>query len=239
KEPGLPGALLVGRATAAALAFAHEKKLIEVNHLHGHFYSAWLEAETLPEFPILILSVSGGHNDLILHEGHGEFKTLGETLDDAAGEAFDKSARLLGLGYPGGPAIEKKAKEGNPHAVEFPRSFPEGYNFSFSGLKTAVLYHVQDNKDQLSNEKFVADVAASFQEAVTDILVKKLMKAVNEFQPKEVHLVGGVSANRFLRGRIEEALSTVAKAPTFRIPAKMSYCTDNAAMIGAAAYFLT
>lgn len=237
KEPGLVGSLVVGRMTAAALAFAHDKKLISVNHIHGHLYSNWLEADPSPRYPVLTLTVSGGHNDLVLMKGPGNFKVLGGTLDDASGEAFDKVARLLGLGYPGGPAIEKVSSGANPSAFDFPRSRLKGYDFSFSGLKTAVLYHLQANEKSMGDEKFIADTAASFQEALVDQLVFKLMKAVEEFSPVEVHLAGGVSANRYLRGRIEQALSEIPNAPVFRFPAKMGYCTDNAAMIGAAAYF--
>jgi len=239
REPGLVGSVIVGRMAAGALGFAKDKEVIEVNHIHGHMYSTWLEAEKEPEFPVLVLTVSGGHNDLWLMRGHGDFELLGATKDDAAGEAFDKVARLLGLGYPGGPVIEERAKLGNPEAVDFPRAAMRGYNFSFSGLKTAVLYYLQDNEDRLKDEVFVNDVAASFQEAVVGSLVAKLIKAVKEFGPKEVHLVGGCSANRFLRGKIEERLGRGKRPPVFRVPAKMSYCTDNAAMIGAAGYWLT
>lgn len=271
KEPGLVGSLVVGRMTAAALAFALDKPLIEVNHVHGHMYSTWLfDGPTLskaepdderrvraesgvpkeaskPEFPVLILTVSGGHNELVLMRGHGNFEVLAETVDDSAGEAFDKVARLLGLGYPGGPAVEDRAKLGNPAAVKFPIALRHEKNFSFSGLKTAVFYYLKENAARLNDEVFVNDVAASFQEAVVSALVEKLMQAVTKFRPKEVHLTGGVSANRFLRGRIEEELSRCAlvrvadllsgRAPLFRFPVKMEYCTDNAAMIGAAAYF--
>ncbi len=238
KEPGLVGSLIVGRMSAAALAFTHEKPLLEVNHIHGHVYSNWLDADPAPQFPVLALTVSGGHNELVFMEKHGDFKVIGESVDDAAGEAFDKTARLLDLGYPGGPVIERRAKEGNPTSVKFPRAQMPGYDFSFSGLKTAVLYHLQNNEGSLKDETFINDTAAAFQEAVVDALLDKLIKAIKTLHPKEVHLAGGVSANRYLRGRIEEALSHMDNPPTFRFPAKMSYCTDNAAMIGAAAYHL-
>ncbi|QQR54776.1 tRNA (adenosine(37)-N6)-threonylcarbamoyltransferase complex transferase subunit TsaD [Candidatus Peregrinibacteria bacterium] len=247
KEPGLIGSLVVGRMTAAALAFAQNKPLLEVNHIHGHLYAPWLYpaedsgkpvlAPSEPQFPILVLTVSGGHNELVLMRGHGDFELLAESIDDAAGEAFDKIARLLGLGYPGGPAIEERARLGNPKAFDFPIALRKEKNFSFSGLKTSVFYRLKENEAQLSDEAFVNDVAASFQEAVVQALVEKLMRAVREYAPKEVHLTGGVSANRFLRGRIEEELSRLRDAPLFRWPTKMEYCTDNAAMIGAAAYF--
>lgn len=233
KEPGLVGSLVVGRISAAALAYAKNKPLIEVNHIHGHMYSNWLDTESQPEFPVVILTVSGGHNELVLMRGHGDFELLGETMDDAAGEAFDKVARLLRLGYPGGPAIERTAKEGNPKAVEFPRGVKNSNDFSFSGLKTSVLYYLKKNGDKMEDPKFIADTAASFQEAVTDALVDKLVAAVKKYNPKEVHMSGGVSANKYLRARIQERLANL----TFRHPQKMSYCTDNAAMIGAAAFF--
>jgi N6-L-threonylcarbamoyladenine synthase len=236
KEPGLVGCLIVGRITAAALAFAQNKPLIEVNHIHGHMYSTWLEADGEPQYPIMTLTVSGGHNELVLVKGPGDFELLGETVDDAAGEAFDKVARLLGLGYPGGPVIEKRAALGKP-VVDFPIGLPHEFNFSFSGLKTAVLYYLKENEARLGEEEFVNDAAASFQKAATDALVQKLMKALRGHDVKEVHLTGGVSANKFLRGRIEEELAKLPKAPVFRHPKKMSYCTDNAAMIAAAAYF--
>lgn len=245
KEPGLIGSLIVGRITAAVLAFAKDKPLLEVNHIHGHIYAPWLLAEgepalalPLPEYPIIVLTVSGGHNELVLMEGPGQFKLLAETVDDAAGEAYDKVARLLGLGYPGGPAIEERAKMGNPKVFKFPIALPRGKNFSFSGLKTAVLYHLKENEDRLNDASFVNNTAAGFQEAIVDALVSKLMQAVRTQKVKEVHLTGGVSANRFLRRRIEEALGVLSDPPLFRVPKRMSYCTDNAAMIGAAAFYL-
>lgn len=237
KEPGLVGSLVVGRMTAAALAFSMDKPLIPVNHVHGHMYANWLGEGEEPEFPIVILTVSGGHNELVLMRGHGDFEILAETLDDSAGEAFDKVARLLGLGYPGGPAIEERARLGNPEAASFPVALRREKNFSFSGLKTSVFYYLKENEARLGDESFVNDTAASFQEAVGTALVEKLMAAVKKWKPKEVHLSGGVSANRYLRGRIEEELSAVKGAPLFRFPAKMEYCTDNAAMIGAAGYY--
>ena len=245
--PGLKGSLIVGRCTASALAYAKDKPLIEVNHIHGHMYSTWLlghspEAsvpvpETLPEYPILTLTVSGGHNELVLVEGPGKFTILAESIDDAAGEAYDKVARLLGLGYPGGPVIEKRALLGKP-TFKFPIGLPKENKFSFSGLKTAVLYHVQENADKLSDESFVNDTAASFQKAAVAALVLKLMRALQDHNVKEVHLTGGVSANKALRAKIEEELSHLSHPPIFRFPKRMSYCTDNAAMIAAAAYFM-
>lgn len=244
KEPGLVGSLVVGRMTAEALAFAHDKPLIEVNHIHGHMYAPWLYPASdksppmEPQLPVLTLTVSGGHNELVLIREHGHFERLAESIDDSAGEAFDKVARLLGLGYPGGPAIEERAKLGNPKAFDFPIAMRKEKNFSFSGLKTSVLYMLKENEARLSDENFVNDVSASFQEAVVSALVEKLMHAVREHAPNEVHLTGGVSANRFLRGRIEEELSTLREPPLFRFPDQMEYCTDNAAMIGAVAFFM-
>lgn len=238
KEPGLMGSLVVGRITASAMAFAQDKPLVEVNHIHGHMYSTWLETETTPQYPILTLTVSGGHNELVLVEGPGQFKLLAESVDDAAGEAFDKVARLLGLGYPGGPVIEKHAALGKP-LFDFPIGLPREDNFSFSGLKTAVLYHVQQHEAERSDETFVNNTAASFQKAAVDALVKKLMRALRNNEVKEVHLTGGVSANKALRAQIEVELSRLSDAPVFRYPKRMSYCTDNAAMIGAAAFHLT
>jgi N6-L-threonylcarbamoyladenine synthase len=235
--PGLKGSLIVGRCTASALAYAKDKPLIEVNHIHGHMYSTWLETETLPEYPILTLTVSGGHNELVLVEGPGQFTILAESIDDAAGEAYDKVARLLGLGYPGGPVIEKRALLGKP-TFHFPIGLPKENKFSFSGLKTAVLYHVQENADKLSDENFVNDTAASFQKAAVAALVLKLMRALQDHHVKEVHLTGGVSANKALRAKIEEELSHLSNPPIFRFPKRMSFCTDNAAMIAAAAYFM-
>lgn len=232
-EPGLVGSLMVGISTASALAFGHEKPLIHVNHIQGHWYSAWLEADSTPEFPILLLSVSGGHNQLVFMRSHSDYKVLGETLDDAAGEAFDKVARLLRLGYPGGPAIEREARLGSPKSHRFPRTQIPGYNFSFSGLKTSVLYHVQANEDQLAEPGFVQDTAAAFQEAVLDMLVSRVVQASKALHPKEIHVVGGVSANQALRLRLEK---NIPGETLLRYPKTLAYCTDNAAMIGAAAF---
>jgi len=237
KEPGLVGSLTVGRMTAAGLAFALDKPLFPVHHVHGHMVSNWLGDGPEPEFPVLILTVSGGHNELVLMRGHGQFEVLAESLDDSAGEAFDKVARLLGLGYPGGPAIEERARLGNAHAVKFPIALRKEKNFSFSGLKTSVFYYLKKHEAELARDEFVNDVAASFQESVVQALVEKLIRAVEDLDVKEVHLTGGVAANCCLRERIAKELGRIANAPRFRFPEKMDYCTDNAAMIGAAAYF--
>lgn len=234
-KPGLVASLLVGINTAQSIAYIHQKPLIEVDHITGHIYANFLERPTPPKFPLLVLTVSGGHNELMLMHGHHKFTRLGETLDDAAGEAFDKVARLLGLGYPGGPAISKLAEKGNPHVFEFPRPMLDGknrLNFSFSGLKSAVRREV----DQLdsADDQTIADLCASFQQAVVETLVDKLVLAAQEHDVKEVHLAGGVSANRLLRKMAREKLPE--KLPVFW-PAKQIFCTDNAAMIAAAAHF--
>lgn len=233
--PGLVSSLLVGVNTAQALAYIQQKPLVPVHHIAGHIYANFLEREELVQFPILVLTVSGGHNELILLKGHHEFEQIGETLDDAAGEAFDKVARMLNLGYPGGPIISKRAEKGNPEAFLFPRPMLDKnnqFNFSFSGLKSAVLREVQ--KLQSSSDEVVNDLAASFQEAITDVLADKLVLAAKEFKPKEVHLAGGVSANQHLRKKVTERLSGIAP---LHMPKKLIYCTDNAAMIAGAAYF--
>ena len=231
KEPGLVSSLLTGIVTAETLGMALSKPVIPVNHTHGHIYSNWLEREAGPEFPVVVLTVSGGHNELILMRGHGDFEVIGETLDDAAGEAFDKVARMLGLGYPGGPVISREAEDGDRGAYDLPRAWLENgsYDFSFSGLKSAVKRLV----DAGGVEK--ADMAASFQEAVTDVLSERLVRAAKEYGVKEVHLAGGVSANLRLRELVEERLEDFAK---FRFPEKIEYCTDNAAMIAAAGFYL-
>jgi N6-L-threonylcarbamoyladenine synthase len=239
--PGLAGSLVVGLNMAKALALARGIPIIGINHLEGHIYSAWVydakaypdsgKAPEEPQFPILALLVSGGHTELILIKGHLQYQSLGKTLDDAAGEAFDKVARLLGLSYPGGPSIQNAAKDGNPKAFAFPRAKLEGtWNFSFSGLKTAVLRTVK----QFEEKKIalpVADMAASFQAAVVDILLSKSLAAAQKFTVKEILVAGGVSANQALRNAFTEQTRFPVQIPPF------SLCTDNAAMIGAAGYY--
>ncbi|MFA6550160.1 MAG: tRNA (adenosine(37)-N6)-threonylcarbamoyltransferase complex transferase subunit TsaD, partial [Candidatus Gracilibacteria bacterium] len=204
------------------------------------------EMETAPKFPILVLTVSGGHNEIFLMRDHMKFELIGETVDDAAGEAFDKVARLLGLPYPGGPSIMKAAETGNKNAFKFPRAMMKDntFNFSFSGIKTSVLYFMEKEKraGKKPTKKFVNDVAASFQEAVIDALATKLMMAVKKYPNiKEVHLAGGVSANTKLREEIARRLKEVKSANgakiIFRYPQRFEYCTDNAAMIASAGYF--
>ena len=236
RGPGLAGSLVVGVNMAKGLAMAHNLPLIGVNHLEGHVYSIWLtEEEQEPEFPMLALIVSGGHTELVLMEEHLSYKRLGGTLDDAAGEAFDKVARLLGLGYPGGPAIQETAQNGDPEAFAFPRAWLEGtWDFSFSGLKTAVLREVREHQPDLNAGVEppdpglpIADMAASFQAAVVDVLVEKTLKAVEEFEAQTLLVTGGVAANRSLRTTFRERSPIAVKVPPIQL------CTDNAAMIGA------
>lgn len=244
RGPGLPGSLVVGMNTAKGLALGSGLPLVGVNHLEAHIYSAWLHwppvsngaiadvrLSSMPEFPLIVLIVSGGHTELILMADHLKYQRLGGTLDDAAGEAFDKVARLIGLSYPGGPAIQKAAEDGDPRTFQFPRSWLEGsLNFSFSGLKTAVLREVR-NLQTVRPELPVADLAASFQQAVVDVLVSKTLQAAEEYSAKEVLVAGGVSANRTLR----TAFQSQATIPVHIPP--LSLCTDNAAMIAAAGYY--
>ena len=235
RGPGLAGSLVVGVNMAKALALSSELPIIAVNHLEGHLYSAWLyPAESKPgpepKFPVVALLVSGGHTELVLMKGHLDYETLGNTADDAAGEAFDKVARLLDLAYPGGPSIQKAAQTGNPRAFNLPKARMDGaWDFSFSGLKTAVLRTVEDYKS--AGKKLpVEDVAASFQQAVVDALYEKTIAAAETFKAKDIIVAGGVSANRALR----EAFRAQTR---FRVHIPhISLCTDNAAMIAAAAY---
>ncbi len=245
RGPGLVSSLIIGTETANTISYVKNKVLVPVQHIVGHIYSNWLEAEEKIEFPVLILTVSGGHNELVLMRGHNEFEILGETRDDAAGEAFDKVARILGLGYPGGPIISKVALDGDKGAFALPRSYLEkgSLDFSFSGLKTAVLNEVKSyiQKNDIKSEsemddKFRDDLAASFQEAVVEVLGKKLLMAADKYpEIKEIHLAGGVSANTRLREYIADNIPNGIK---FRHPKTIPFCTDNAAMIAAAAYFL-
>lgn len=237
RGPGLAGSLVIGMNYAKALSLSANIPLIGVNHLEGHIYSAWLySADTInppeaPTFPLLALLVSGGHTELNLMISHLGYKHLGATLDDAAGEAFDKVARLLGLPYPGGPSIQKAAVGGNPEMFNFPRARLEGtWNFSFSGLKTAVLRTVREFENR-GRSLPVPDLAASFQAAVVDILLQKTLHAARVYQAREILVAGGVSANQALR----DAFETQREIPV-QIP-PLSYCTDNAAMVAAAGYF--
>ncbi len=239
RGPGLPGSLVVGMNMAKGLAMAAGKPLVGVNHLEGHLYSAWLyKAETIPtpepQFPVLALIVSGGHTELILIHDHLHYERLGATLDDAAGEAFDKVARLLGLPYPGGPSVQQAAEGANPFAYEFPRAWLEGtWDFSFSGLKTAVLRQVRA-LEGVGNTLPAANLAASFQTAVVDVLVTKTVKAAQKYAAQSILVAGGVSANKPLRQSIQ--LRAQALGVGCHIP-PLWLCTDNAAMIAAAGYF--
>ena len=233
--PGLAGSLVVGMNMAKGLALGSGLPLLGVNHLEGHLYSAWVyESGELvppaPQFPLMALLVSGGHTELNLMTDHLTYQRLGSTLDDAAGEAFDKVARLLELGYPGGPAIQKSAEEGDPNRFHFPRAWLEGtWDFSFSGLKTAVLYEIRELQKK-THTLPVPDLAASFQKAVVDVLFKKTINAAREFGAKEILVAGGVSANRMLRRTFRAQTEFPVHIPP------LSLCTDNAAMIASAGY---
>lgn len=279
--PGLAGALLVGVNVGKAIAFAHQKPLVGVNHIESHIYANWLippgeEAGKPPAFPLVCLIVSGGHTEIILIENHGSYHLLGKTQDDAAGEAFDKVARVIGLGYPGGPMVEKAALEGNSARFPFTKSKLKGtYDFSFSGLKTAVLRKVQEyqapppkpasfsgleqekalkltakssavlktgnqlNLQEKEPEKVVstlpvADIAASFQASVVEVLAEKLVQAAIEYSAQHILIAGGVAANKALRGGIEARAKKAGIPFSFPLPL---FCTDNAAMVGSAAFF--
>jgi tRNA N6-adenosine threonylcarbamoyltransferase len=257
--PGLAGSLLVGVNWAKAVAYARELPLVAVNHLEGHLYSNWLlqpgedEDAPLPAFPLVCLIVSGGHTELVLMVGHGHYRLLGRTTDDAAGEAFDKGARILGLGYPGGPAIQRAAEGGHPERYRMPRAWlGDSYDFSFSGVKTALLratekYRLPEPKAArrpTPEEPFplhqparfhpslpVADLAAAYQEAIVDVLVEKTARAARAAGATMVMLAGGVAANRLLRERLGQAVDLPVRYPP------LALCTDNAAMIGAAAHY--
>ncbi len=226
--PGLIGALLVGVSSAKALALAWNTPFVGVNHLEAHLYASFLEDPTL-EFPLVVLLVSGGHTMLVEMQGHGDYRLLGRTIDDAAGEAFDKVARYLELGYPGGPAIDRAATEGDPGAVNFPRAMmDDGLNFSFSGLKTSVVNFVRKHPEVSS-----VDIAASFQQAVSDVLVHKAMKAARDVGATGVVLGGGVAANTQLRSDLQAACASDGIGAF--LPGR-EMCTDNAAMIAAAGW---
>jgi N6-L-threonylcarbamoyladenine synthase len=237
RGPGLAGSLVVGMNVAKGIALARNLPLIGINHLEGHIYSAWVKpgeedrGKPDPQFPILALLVSGGHTELYLVKDHLQYERLGGTLDDAAGEAFDKVARLLGLSYPGGPSIQQAAMEGNPEAFQFPRAYLEGtWNFSFSGMKTAVLRVVR-SIEKSGRSLPVADLAASFQAAVVDVLAGKTLLAAREFNPKVILVAGGVSANQALRRTFLNQNDFIVHIPP------LSLCTDNGVMIATAGYF--
>lgn len=232
--PGLVGSLLVGVSAAKALAYALDIPLLGINHLEGHIYANFLHTPEL-EFPLLALLVSGGHTHLILFSGHGNYRVLGKTRDDAAGEALDKIARVLGLGYPGGPEIQRKAREGDAEAFDFPRAMlePGSLDFSFSGVKSSVLNTINSARMK-GQELNVSDLAASFQQAVVDVLVRKTRIALNQTGVKTLLLAGGVAANESLRETLAQELVNQQVRLVFPPPL---FCTDNGAMIAAAGYY--
>ncbi len=232
--PGLVGALLVGLAEAKALAYTLKKPLVGVHHIEGHMCANYIQDKDFKP-PYVALVVSGGHSHLLYVKDYGEYEILGRTRDDAAGEAYDKVARAIGMGYPGGPKIDKVAKEGNPHAVEFPRVFLEddSYDFSFSGLKSAVLNYI-NKQNMMGIEINPNDVAASFQKAVIEVLVEKTIKAAKEKGVTSVAMAGGVASNSALRALMSEKCNE--NGFHLNIPDPI-LCTDNAAMIGSAAYY--
>ena len=233
--PGLAGSLLVGVNVAKAMALVHKLPITGVNHLEGHIYANWLN-NYQPDFPLICLIVSGGHSDVVLMKGHGDYVVLGRTRDDAAGEAFDKAARILGLGYPGGPAIQEAARNGTA-SLQLPRAWLKGsHDFSFSGIKTALLRLVEREKVSLSANQdgqlpTRSDAAASFQEAVIDVLVTKTVAAAKEYRVKQILLAGGVASNKLLRHWLVESSPIPVLVP------EPVLCTDNAAMIAACGYY--
>ena len=237
KGPGLLGSLLVGSSFSKSFAMGMNIPLIAVNHMQGHILSHFIdEGEAMPEFPFLCLTVSGGHTQIVQINGPNKMKVIGTTIDDAAGEAFDKSAKILGLPYPGGPLIDKHAKNGNIHAFEFGKPKIKELDFSFSGLKTSILYKIQNNLQK--NPKFIEenleDLCASIQHSIVSILLKKLEKAIKQTGIKQLAIAGCVSANSYLRSQLTELAKT--KGHSLYIP-KFEYCTDNAAMIAIAGYY--
>lgn len=246
RGPGLIGSLMVGLNYAKGLALMSQKPLLGIHHIEGHLYSLWLTQPFRPiVFPVVTLIVSGGHTELLLVRGHGDYERLGATLDDAAGEAFDKVGRLLELPFPGGPNIEKAAQNGNPHAFSFPRAKrDDGFDFSFSGIKTAVMRQVSvavsassrqsrgnEQPARLRSDVSVRDVAASFQAAVVDSLVEKTVRAAKQHGATEIFMAGGVSANQLLRQKMRSETELPVRYPPLNL------CTDNAAMIACAGYY--
>lgn len=233
--PGLLGALMVGVNYAKGLSLALHKPLIAVHHMQAHILAHFIEAP-FPEFPFLCLTVSGGHTQIVLVRDFNDMEILGHTIDDAAGEAFDKAAKMLGLPYPGGPLIDKMAKDGDPNAFTFAKPRMQGFNYSFSGLKTSILYFLNDRvaEDSEFISKNLAGLCASIQKTIADILLAKLVLAAKEYQIKSIALAGGVSANSYLRN----AFTQVGKQHQWKtfIPA-LEYCTDNAGMIAIAGYY--
>ncbi|MCL2389862.1 MAG: tRNA (adenosine(37)-N6)-threonylcarbamoyltransferase complex transferase subunit TsaD [Endomicrobia bacterium] len=229
--PGLAGALLVGTLAAKSLASVYSKPLIPVNHIEGHLYSSLIENKSVKP-PFLSVIISGGHTELIIVEDFGKYKLLGATRDDAAGEAFDKAAKMLGLSYPGGPVIDKRAGKGNPESIHFTRPYLKGsWDFSFSGIKTALLNYLKQNP--VKNDKHLNDICASFRESIAETLCFKAFEAAGQFGLKQIVLGGGVSAN----SRIRKMFVQTGKSKKIKVSIpSLLYCTDNAAMIGCAAY---
>lgn len=238
--PGLAIALLVGIEVGRTLSYLWEKPLVKVNHLAGHIYANWLIGRTEIRFPILCLVVSGGHTELVLMTDHLKYKVLGRTRDDAAGECFDKVAKILGLPYPGGPPISRLARLGNQKKIAFPRPMlsEDNFDFSFSGLKTAVLYYVKGHASADLSAALRQDICASFEQAVVDVLVSKTLRAAKKYRVKTVMLGGGVAANHHLRSALAKAVRDDSPNTKYQIP-DTKYTTDNAAMIAAAGYFQT
>ena len=237
--PGLMGSLVVGTSFAKSLGFSLNIPIIQVNHMKGHILAHFIDGQydKKPSFPFLCLTVSGGHTQLVIVEDYLKMKIIGSTIDDAAGEAFDKSAKILGFPYPGGPLIDKYAKDGNPNAFSFAKPRLEAYDFSFSGLKTSILYFLQKEikKDPDFIQANLADLCASIQKSILDVLFDKLKKAVKSFGINEIVIAGGVSANSGLRNGLTELGKT--NQWNVYIP-KMEYCTDNAAMIAITGYYM-
>jgi len=239
--PGLITSLLVGNETARILSWFLKKPLVALNHMEAHIYANWLMNKKI-NFPALCLVVSGGHTELILMRGHGKYKVIGETRDDAAGECFDKTAKILGLGYPGGPAIaaaaDKLKNKNEKLKIELPRPMMDSpdFDFSFSGLKTAVLYATRDLKNKYKMEEIIPAMAYEIQEAIVDVLMAKTIKAAKKYKVKTVMLAGGVSANKRLRERFSGAMKKELPGVDWNIP-DFKYCTDNAAMVAAAGFF--
>jgi len=235
RGPGLMGALLVGTSFAKSMALALDIPLIEVNHMQAHILAHFID-EPKPEFPFLCLTVSGGHTQIVLVKSHLEMEIIGETKDDAVGEAFDKSAKLLGLGYPGGPLIDKHAALGNPDAFVFPKTEMPDFSYSFSGIKTAILYFLRDkvktNADFMTEN--LDDICASIQKTLIDMLLQKLVKAAKQHKIKHIAIAGGVSANSGLRNKMAE----MAERENWEVfVPDFQYCTDNAGMIAMAAHY--
>jgi N6-L-threonylcarbamoyladenine synthase len=239
--PGLITSLLVGNEVARILSYLWKKPLVRLNHIESHIYANWLNGQKI-NFPAMCLVVSGGHTELILMRGHGKHKVIGQTRDDAAGECFDKTAKILGLGYPGGPAIAAAAvrvdNRESKVELKLPRPMMDSpdFDFSFSGLKTAVLYAVRDLKNKYNIAEIVPEAAHEIQEAIVDVLIAKTVRAAKKYKVKTVMLAGGVSANKRLRERFVEAVEKELPSVAWNIP-PFEYCTDNAAMIAAAGYF--